>query len=619
MRTVNFTQKYSLFEFSGAFPYPFSDYDIYLDYVAGVNSNKSGFNVYQPGYPSPITNFQPASGYIVIKTPGLTFSMVLPDVVKPDVLKFKRRYNIFTYPYSIPLDFSKYGDYIESVLITNANGTGFISYAPGYSAPFTRFEPGSSYLLVAYGDFDMENPEPSPTPTGTPEPTPNQTPTQTPTTTSQATPTPTPTPGTTPAATPQATSTATPPVTPSMTGSPGATPQNTPTRTPTPTGTPVQTSTPTQTRTPTSTGTPVQTFTPTQTRTPTPTTTTTLTMTPTPSVTMTKTPTMTPSVTPTGTPVSTPTPTPTSAPPPGFYKKAIFGYGLWASLTNMTSTFNLVTNTGVVGSDVTGVGTPRYDLAAASYGTDKAIFGYGGVSQHVVASGKVSMTNLVTNTGVVGNDVTGVGTARYQLAAAGYGTDKAIFGYGYIPAWVSMTNLVTNTGVVGSDVTGVGTARHGLAAVGYGTDKAIFGYGYGVGPSGTNGSMTNLVTNTGVVGSDVTGVGTARTGLAAASYGTDKAIFGYGFIDGFSGIDVSMTNLVTNTGVVGSDVTGVGTARAGLAAAGYGTDKAIFGYGYRSTATYFARTNLVTNTGVVGSDEPTVGLARTGLAAAGYG
>ena len=32
--------------------------------------------------------------------------------------------------------------------------------------------------------------------------------------------------------------------------------------------------------------------------------------------------------------------------------------------------------------------------------------------------------------------------------------------------------------------------------------------------------MTNLVTNAGVVGSDVTGVGTARAGLMAASFGT---------------------------------------------------------------------------------------------------
>jgi hypothetical protein len=36
---------------------------------------------------------------------------------------------------------------------------------------------------------------------------------------------------------------------------------------------------------------------------------------------------------------------------------------------------------------------------------------------------------------------------------------KAIFGYGYTTAVVSMTNLVSNTGVVASDTTRVGTAR----------------------------------------------------------------------------------------------------------------------------------------------------------------
>ena len=43
----------------------------------------------------------------------------------------------------------------------------------------------------------------------------------------------------------------------------------------------------------------------------------------------------------------------------------------------------------------------------------KAIYGYG--------SGPVSMTNVVSNTGVVATDTTGVGTARNQLAAAAYG------------------------------------------------------------------------------------------------------------------------------------------------------------------------------------------------------
>jgi microcompartment protein CcmK/EutM len=79
------------------------------------------------------------------------------------------------------------------------------------------------------------------------------------------------------------------------------------------------------------------------------------------------------------------------------------------------------------------------------------------------------MTNLVSNIGVVANDTTGVGTARQYLMAAGYGSDKAIFAYGYSGAVLSMTNLVNNTGVVATDTTGVGTARWQLAAAGYST------------------------------------------------------------------------------------------------------------------------------------------------------
>ena len=47
------------------------------------------------------------------------------------------------------------------------------------------------------------------------------------------------------------------------------------------------------------------------------------------------------------------------------------------------------------------------------------------------------------------------------------GTQKAIFGYGYSGGVVSMTNLVSNTGVVATDTTGVGTARYALAAAGF--------------------------------------------------------------------------------------------------------------------------------------------------------
>ena len=288
-------------------------------------------------------------------------------------------------------------------------------------------------------------------------------------------------------------------------------------------------------------------------------------------------------------------------------QKAIFGYGD-SSVNGYMASFNLVSSTGVVATDTGYVGTPRSGLAAAGYGTDKAIFGYG---YAVVASTNayVSMTNKVSNLGVVSTDTTGVGTARRNLAAAGYGTDKAIFAYGENASVLSMSNLVSNAGVVSADVTGVGTARRTLAAAGYGGDKAIFGYGYDTNIR----SMTNLVSNTGVIGNDVTGVGTARLYLAAAGYGGDKAIFGYGF--GNSGA-LSITSLVSNTGVVASDTAGVGTARYLLAAAGYGIDKAIFGYGY--TGSQVSITNKVSNTGVVATDTAGVGTVRDSLAAAGY-
>ena len=93
---------------------------------------------------------------------------------------------------------------------------------------------------------------------------------------------------------------------------------------------------------------------------------------------------------------------------------------------------------------------------------------------------------------------------------------KAIFGYGYGTGYTGITNLVSVIGVVAGDTTGVGTARSYLAATGYGGGKAIFGYGY----TTASISITNLVSNIGVVATDTTGVGTARLRLAASSYGS---------------------------------------------------------------------------------------------------
>jgi len=193
------------------------------------------------------------------------------------------------------------------------------------------------------------------------------------------------------------------------------------------------------------------------------------------------------------------------------------------------------------------------------------------------------------------------------------GNTEGIFGYGDDGNIVSMSNKVSNTGVVATDVSGVGTTRYHLAACEYGGDKALFGYGLNLNPGINNMAVTNLVSTTGVISTDTSGVGTARRTLAACSYGTnlDKGIFGFGF----NGGTVSMTNLVSNTGVVATDTTGVGTARHSLAACEYGLDKGIFGFGNGPVST----TNLVSNTGVVATDTTGVGTGKFYLGACSYG
>ena len=105
--------------------------------------------------------------------------------------------------------------------------------------------------------------------------------------------------------------------------------------------------------------------------------------------------------------------------------------------------------------------------ATAASGNDEGIFGYGSPSSGV----QTAVTNLVSNTGVVATDVAGVGTARSGIGACEYGGDKGIFGFGNSQA---MTNLVSNLGVVATDTAGVGTTR-AAPACSYGNDKGIFG------------------------------------------------------------------------------------------------------------------------------------------------
>lgn len=201
------------------------------------------------------------------------------------------------------------------------------------------------------------------------------------------------------------------------------------------------------------------------------------------------------------------------------YDKAIFAFGATGFVESIAfyNISNLVSNTGVIANDVNSAGNPRGFTAGATYDQNKGIFAFG--SNPYLT--QLSVSNLVNTAGVVSSDVTTVGTARAYVAAATYGVDKAIFGFGMIlpmepgETFYSITNLVNNLGVMASDVSNAATPRSLLAAAKFGTDQAIFGFGYG----GSNSSVTNIVNNLGVVANDVVTVGTSRRRISALAFG----------------------------------------------------------------------------------------------------
>lgn len=296
-------------------------------------------------------------------------------------------------------------------------------------------------------------------------------------------------------------------------------------------------------------------------------------------------------------------------------QQVIFAFGQTPTVQNIS---NLVSNTGVVATDTAGVGTARYGLGAAGYGGDKAIFGYG------FSTAVVSLTNLVSNTGVVATDTTGVGTARQNLAAASYGAANttAAFAYGTVTAaaGVSMKNLVSSAGVVAADVTGVGTARWGLAAIGYGTIGNV-AFAYGQTTASAYSSLKNLMNASGTIAADVTGVGTARTGVTATKYGTYSSGTSL-FVGGNAGSAALLTiNLLNSTGVIATDTTATGTtARSGAGASSYGGNggNAIMAFGNNNAGTFYSISNIISSAGVIASDTTGVGTARSGLGAAGF-
>ena len=312
----------------------------------------------------------------------------------------------------------------------------------------------------------------------------------------------------------------------------------------------------------------------------------------------------------------------------------------WYSVDSNVS----ISNTGTI-SSVSYTNTNEVGIGdGATYGGDKGILIGTSFSKYSGTATGTAQKNLVSNAGVLGSDVTittdaisGIYFYDGRLSGLTYGGDKCIFGWGVIVKdenpnkyfEVQKSFLVSNTGVIGSDVSlPTSSYREACIGTGYGGDKGIVIYGRGATAFNDYGSNTytnldgraNLISNTGVVASETACAGTRRHAGAGGEYGGDKAITAYGHQTNLDfSSDTNQINTISNTGVVSSDTTGVGTARRNMTYTRYGTDKGIFFSGTNKSMSTYQVYNLVSNTGVVATDTSTTIDGRGHALSCGYG
>jgi len=246
------------------------------------------------------------------------------------------------------------------------------------------------------------------------------------------------------------------------------------------------------------------------------------------------------------------------------------------------NSYHLLSNTGVVGSNVSASVLALNGQTGLTYGLDKAIFGWGfagstGTYPNTVWNNHKSV--LVSNTGVVGSDTT-ISTDSYRGEAQGfsYGGDKGIVIGGEGQDFANSAsktssanrkNLISNTGIVASETACSGSKRYSGAGGEYGGDKGIQAYGVG-NASSVGITSSNKVSNIGVVSSDITGVGTGRIYTSYVRYGGDKGLISGGIVVS-SWSELQAHNLVSNTGVVATDVSHTHDARFRSIGCGYGS------------------------------------------------
>ena len=310
--------------------------------------------------------------------------------------------------------------------------------------------------------------------------------------------------------------------------------------------------------------------------------------------------------------------------------RGLFAFGTQGpvNLPFYTQIVNYISNLGFVSVDTTVPASKKGSSTSITYGGDKGIIKYG--ITNFATPGPVYRTvylnrqNLVSNTGVFATETQGADTARIGSFGCSYGVGLGSFVYGGTNfGGQNIRNDVSDTGVVSTETSATGTARLGGASMSIGVGQSFMAYGEN--PNGgspvTYPLVANILSDTGVISTDIVAVGPARSACAGAAYGNGKGIIAYGSVTGTT--TISFSNLVSETGVIASNTALVGTERVGAGGCSFGGDKAMFGYGgvKNGAETYapYNMTNRVSNTGIISSDAVGIGTARVGATGCGFG
>jgi len=310
----------------------------------------------------------------------------------------------------------------------------------------------------------------------------------------------------------------------------------------------------------------------------------------------------------------------------GLYITPAKGWLGWGQQSAVSSTevnvTNLVSSTGVIQTDVAvpagvGTGTTTYNMAAAGYGLDKAV-----IAGKYTTVARGLYYNLISSTGVTAADQQTSSTTpdRTSHAAATYGFNKAFFTPGITNAtppttYTSFGAIMNEVAVWARTSTGVGYSRYNFWCNGYGNDTAIMG-GTNI-SGGGNDHQINYLSNTGVISAD--------SAVPTVPYSTNPPIstrygVGTGILLGLRLNTTRYITYITDTGVIGSDINVTSSLgqRDDSVVTTYGGGKAINVYGSNASFNVLSTMFLISDTGVIASETAASGgTARTQSAGAG--